>query len=97
VSQLALALEGRRDGLDKVEISSADWLKAARAEAVRVCQERGEVHVDDVRSWSIREDLPAPSKHCWGAVFRNGFVAIGLKPSLWPSNHGHRSPVWRLA
>lgn len=96
-AQLALGLDRKEAGLDRVEAGSSSWLKLARAEARRVCLARGEVHIDDIREWSIRADEPAPSKHCWGAVFRNGFVAVGLRKSIWPSNHGHRSPVWRLA
>lgn len=97
MTQLAIGLDRKRAGLNQAEAGSSSWLDLARAEARRVCREQGEVHVDDIRSWSIREDQPAPSKHAWGCVFRHGFVAVGLRASQWPSNHGHRSPVWRLA
>lgn len=87
-------------GLDTVEANHTDWIRRAQAEAVRIANERGTVHIDDIRDWAEATGEKPASSRAWGVVFRRSaerpWRAVGLRASRHPSNHAHASPVWTL-
>ena len=90
--------EGRklRDaGIKKVAINNADFIAKMQKKALRLSETKGEVHIDDLRAYAIKQGIQPDHKNAWGAIFRaKGWHKIGYRPSALPSNHGHVSPVW---
>lgn len=90
------ALAAKTAGLARVAATHADFVRRMRAVAVTLSQVQGEVHIDDLRQAAERHGWRPAHPNAWGAIFRGpGWQRLGTRPSAWPSNHGHVSPVWR--
>lgn len=70
-------------------------MERARAVAIRICHERGEVTADDVREYL---GIPANVHHnAMGSVFRRDiFECVGWRSSSQPQRHANRIGIWRL-
>jgi hypothetical protein len=94
MNQLGLIL--KEAGQDLVEASNGDWMGTIREVARVFSRGFGEVTSDDLRLWCDKNDCQPKHPNAWGSVFRGKhWVAIGLRRSTYPSNHGRRIVVWR--
>ncbi len=89
------AAEARDAALDRLEAARAGWIELARAVAIRIASQRGEVTIDDVR-----EACPPPEgvdPRVMGAVCRPPlFEACGFTLSMRPECHRRPIRVFRL-
>lgn len=90
--------EGRKlrdDGIKRVAINNSEFVAKMQKQAIRLSRQRGEVHIDDLRAYAIKQGIQPDHKNAWGAIFNaKVWQKIGYRPSALPSNRGHVSPVW---
>ena len=85
----------KREGLDAVERHNRSWVEHMRKVAREICERRGYVTIDDLRSYADEHDMPPHHQNAWGAVFRGAeWVANGYTKSKLSSNHARRVCVW---
>lgn len=97
-TQLSLddGLAAKDAGLDRVTPANEEFVTYLREYAKGVSRTQGSVHADDLRVEAERVGLRPTCRQAWGAILRGpGWQKIGTRPSAWPSNHGHVSPIWR--
>ena len=89
-------LAAKRKGQDRVESNNQTWVDCMRSIAIEVYKEKGEVCIDDLRTWADDHKFYPLHPNAWGSVFRGkNWVPIGYRQSSYPSNRGHRNTVWR--
>lgn len=92
------ALEGRaikERQLDMFEQRDHLFLERCRALAVMVCQQRGQVSINDIRQ--IIEVPPGVHPSVLGAVFRTKqFTKVGLTEASHPQAHARVIRVYKL-
>lgn len=91
------AIARQREGLDRVESSSGDFVPLMRQVAAKIARERGEVCSDDLRRYASEHDITPGHPNAWGTIFRKGFRCIGRRRSCLVSNHAREIRVWALA
>lgn len=88
-----LGLDLQAQGIKRVSSQHQDWLARARAVAVKIARENGEVSSDD-----IHEALPLPPEAnpaLMGAVFKNiGLRVVGYQNTRRPQAHGRLIRVY---
>jgi len=102
MTQLALSLDTARrlrdSGIARVSANNADWLKAVREVARKICREKGWVCADDLREWCAANDFHPTHYNAYGAVFSGKqFVPGEYIVSAQPQGHANRVRRWRLA
>ncbi len=94
---MVTAMDARRRGMARVELSSAEFLAEVRAIAIRLGREQERVTIDDVRTIAAARGLEAPSPKAWGPTFNDGsWERAGLTRSKQVQGHGNLIRMWSL-
>lgn len=90
-------IEFRDRGLDAVESNSPSFQELMRAEAARICRQKGWVDSDDLREFAAREGIEPHHPNAWGAIFRGSrWQPCGFARSRLTSNHARVIRRWQL-
>ena len=97
MSQLSLALQAKKLGLQQVELNNQEFVSTMRGVARMLCRQKGRITADDLREWAKANGVIAPSKYAWGAIFHSkDFVSLGFIRSRQVSGHGNILREWAL-
>jgi len=92
-------LEGiklREDGISRVRVNAALFVRVLREVAIRISDEEGTVTSDDLREYANEHGLKPHHPNAWGAIFRgNNWKVIGRTNSTYKTNHAREIRAWR--
>lgn len=87
--------ELKQTGLALTTLANESFVTLMRREAREIAAGQGSIHIDDIRQRAISLGLSPTSSAAWGPIFSEKGVwrIVGYRPSAFPTNHGHSSPV----
>lgn len=96
-SSVETGWERKREGLEKVEKNSKEFLAILRQKAEEIAREKGQVSIDELRAFAEENCLRPHHPNAWGAIFRGRqWVVCGEKHSKWKTNNARRINVYSL-
>ena len=88
--------ELRQLGLFLVESHGSEFQDIMRAEAIRICAEKGSVIIDELRAYGVEHGIEPHHFGAWGAIFNQPCWVPGPERVQTAQEHCHAREIRRF-